>query len=106
MSTCLECGQDIPRSSQWNGLHISESGQVSWQGMKVQVSPTQAKMLFVLARRGEATRFSLEMTSKSDGGKVVDVQICNLRKKLRAAGIPVRIQNIHGFGYRLELIEP
>lgn len=102
MSVCPHCGQDRPDTARWGGLEARDMGEVFWRGIRLPVTLGQARLLKVLMRRGEATRLALEMTCGSPAGKSVEAQLCHLRRKLRAAGVPIAITAIRGVGYRLE----
>lgn len=100
MKTCDKCGHVLP--TDWHGLALSEHGDVFWRGIKqVSIPMGQASILRTLMARGEASSGSLEMLSDNASGKAAMVQISHLRRVLARYSIPVEIQNIYGWGYRL-----
>ncbi len=97
---CHHCGQDMPEAHEWHGLRVDSAGSVYWRGIRhLAFTKTEARILLILARRGEAPHLSLEMLSESI--ESITVHICRVRKKLKEARIPIGIENIYGFGYRL-----
>ena len=105
--TCHHCGQDIPKSAKWDGLEVRENGDLFWRGVRrLHLTPLPTRVMLALARRGEATHLALEMQSSSVDGASIPVQMVALRRKLKAAEVPIRIVAIKGYGYRLELESP
>ena len=100
MTTCHHCGQDMPVTLEWQGLRVTSFGSVYWRGIKVDVTPMQARILYALARRGEATHLSLEMMTASERGSSVKVHVHHLRRKLPG----LRIASVRDVGYRLETV--
>ncbi|WP_243368885.1 helix-turn-helix domain-containing protein [Microvirga solisilvae] len=67
------------------------------------VTPMQARLLACLLRRGEATKGQLMAAMHGDETEtaidVVDVQICNLRKRLKP--LRLAISTVWGHGYAI-----
>lgn len=76
-------------------------------------TPAEARMFIALLRRPQATKGMLHTASQRlepvasseevSEPKIVDVFICKMRKKLRARGVPIKIDTIWGRGYALSL---
>lgn len=89
-----------------DGLMVrSEPWRVYWQGLRVDsITQMLARFLFILLR-GQSNKvgyFAFDMCLRDDAGPTTTkVHVSRLRTQLRAHQIPVEIQNIHGWGYRL-----
>lgn len=109
MGHCPTCQRDIPlRAARGPLLVTSEPWRIYWQGKAIERVPAmQVRLLYVLVRRGEATISALDMLLREDATpQALRVHILRLRRLLRVEGIPLEIENIHGWGYRLVDKEP
>ena len=83
--------------------------RATYDGTPLDLTPTEFKLLAALAERPGQVLSREELllrvwsyTDGGDGGRLVDVHVGRLRKKLRAAGIrDVEVETARGFGYRL-----
>ncbi len=106
MTTCHHCGQDMPSKHGWRGLMVTSLGDVFWRGTKkFHLTNVQTRLLTMLVGRGEATHMALEMAIAGTSNSLMSVHMTNIRRKLRAANVPVRILPVHGHGYRLEVAD-
>lgn len=79
--------------------------QVSWDGSPLDVTPTQFAILHALANTpGEAVSKSRLVDqiwgATPRGQNVIEVHVCELRRRLAALGINV-VHTVRGFGYML-----
>jgi DNA-binding response OmpR family regulator len=78
-------------------------------GVALGLTPTEFKLLAALAHRPGQVLSREELLLRvwsyadgGDGGRLVDVHVGRLRKKLRSAGVrDVEVETARGFGYRL-----
>ena len=83
--------------------------RATYNGTALDLTPTEFKLLAALAERPGQVLSREELllrvwsyTDSGDGGRLVDVHIGRLRKKMRSAGIrDVEVETARGFGYRL-----
>jgi len=73
----------------------------TWLGRDLRLSSVQAGLLYALARTGEATHIQMGFVT-TEGA--VKTHVSHLRRIFAAAGAPDLIQNIQGWGYRLNPI--
>jgi DNA-binding response OmpR family regulator len=95
-----------------NGLAIdAESFTARLNGTRLDVTPTEFRLLQALARRpGHVLSRAQLLDAIAEPGRDVfersiDSHIKNLRRKLAACGAGELIQSIYGVGYRLESVE-
>jgi hypothetical protein len=85
---------------------------VAWNGSSVHLPPREMAAMLALARDVEAPVTSAELARRIWPGSAMvtryDVRrvVHQLRVLLRASGTPIRIRNVHGVGYGLELEPP
>jgi DNA-binding response OmpR family regulator len=86
--------------------------RVAWNGSSVHLPPREMAAMLALARDVEAPIASAELARRIWPGSVMvtpyDVRrvVHQLRGLLRSSGTPLRIRNVHGVGYGLELEQP
>ena len=86
--------------------------RVAWNGSSVHLPPREMAAMLTLARDVEAPVTSAELARRIWPGSAMvtryDVRrvVHQLRGLLRASGTPIRIRNVHGVGYGLELEPP
>jgi len=105
---CPCCGRPIPLRATRGGMSVeSDPWRVFWRGIEMAgVQPMQVRFLYSLIQRSEVAAASLEMfLGEESSHKGVIVHISHLRRLLRAHRVPARIDNIHGWGYRLRFTE-
>lgn len=109
MLRCSECGQPLPLCLERLGLEVTRQPRaVYYRGRRLDLSPAQTSIMEVFVRdNGRATYGALEMVAtEKTSGNSLKTQICKLRHRLAANGMPARIRAIHMEGYILELEEP
>jgi two-component system alkaline phosphatase synthesis response regulator PhoP len=92
------------------GLAVDEAGrEVSLDGERVALSPTEFDLLALLARQaGRAVRRQdivrdLDMAGASQGARSLDVHIRNIRRKLGdRSGARPWVETVRGFGYKID----
>ena len=75
---------------------------IYWQGIALDLSGAKARLLVMLIRRGDVSHAMVEAVA--GGYASAEVHMCNLRRILRAYGVPVSITCERGWGYRLAAI--
>jgi two-component system response regulator MtrA len=83
--------------------------RATYNDVPLDLTPTEFKLLAALADRPGQVLSREELllrvwsyTDGGDGGRLVDVHVGRLRKKMRSAGIrDVEVETARGFGYRL-----
>ena len=78
------------------------------------LSPSQARLYAILeARAAQIVPFALLETifdqssrGSAELASTIRVHVHGLRRRIRAAGVPVVITSIHGVGFRLQRLEP
>jgi DNA-binding response OmpR family regulator len=86
--------------------------QVLWDGSAVHLPPREMVAMLALPSDSGAPVSSLELSRRIWPGSAMvsayDVRrvIHQLRLLLRSSGMPLRIRNLHGQGYGLELDHP
>jgi hypothetical protein len=86
--------------------------RVAWNGSSVHLPPREMAAMLALARDVEAPVASSELARRIWPGSAMvtpyDVRrvVHGLRGLLRSSGTPLRIRNVHGVGYGLELEPP
>ena len=100
----------VERVIRIEGLVVDEAGrEVSLDGERVALSPTEFDLLALLARRlGQAVRRQdivrdLGMAGASEEARSLDVHVRNIRRKLgeRSGGRPW-VETVRGFGYKID----
>ena len=90
-------------------LHIDAlAHKVTWEGQLLELTPSEFKILEVLARhRGRV--FSRDQLTESVFGyaysgydRTIDVHVKNIRRKFKQANAPSFIKTIYGVGYKFE----
>ena len=90
---CPHCKQELPVESRACSVDLDRN-VVHVNGMTIKLQPSQAEVLWVLARRfGEVVTVSTLLLkvwgSEGGEGNNLGVSICNLRKKLRGSGLGI-----------------
>jgi hypothetical protein len=86
--------------------------RVAWNGSSIHLPPREMAAMLALARDVEAPVTSAELARRIWPGSAMvtryDVRrvVHQLRVLLRESGTPIRIRNVHGVGYGLELEPP
>jgi DNA-binding response OmpR family regulator len=86
--------------------------RVAWNGSAVHLPPREMAAMLALARDVGAPVASAELARRIWPGSAMvtpyDVRrvVHQLRLLLRTSGTPIRIRNVHGVGYGLELERP
>lgn len=115
----LHDGLDLPpRVSRAPALHFGDlvvdlrAMHATLRGAIVDLTPTEFKLLVALSERPGQVLSREELLLRvwnytdGDGGRLVDVHVGRLRKKLRRAGVEqVQLETARGFGYRLTAAE-
>ncbi|MGK2858949.1 MAG: response regulator [Thermoanaerobaculia bacterium] len=84
-----------------------ERHQISVDGKPIELTPTEMRILSILARSPGRVFSRGELITKALGGdsdvfeRTVDAHITNLRRKLRAAGRTDLVNTVFGAGYRM-----
>jgi hypothetical protein len=78
-----------------------------WRGEPVaNVRPTMVRVMLPLLRSGRATRDRMALALRDDSDALtVNKHVCEVRRAFRAAGVPVRIEPVFGWGYQLVMEE-
>lgn len=95
----------LPRRFERRGFAIDgASGQFSYQGRRGRLRASGARMLRRLLQFGEASfeQLAADIGSAEACNATVTESISRVREGLAAAGAPVRITSLYGWGYKLE----
>lgn len=90
-------------------LMINElSHAASWNGNRLNLTPTEFKMLMHLARHPERVYSRAQLAESLFGyesiteDRTIDAHIKNLRQKLQNAGAPNLVKTVYGVGYKYD----
>ena len=84
----------------------AEASEAFVAGVRIALSPTEARLLQILARAGGRVVSRDDLAERGlrggveAGARTVDVHVKNLRRKLEAAGVSC-VETVFGVGYRL-----
>lgn len=103
MPTCHHCGAPIVHEAKHGPLLVrSDPPQAFWHGKRLKIAPGEARLLFQLAR-GWGSYGSLEMLCARDTTttRAIAVRISKLRHRLAALAVPLAIETVWGWGFKL-----
>jgi DNA-binding response OmpR family regulator len=104
MTICPECGQptDPPRSERGPLVALADPPAVYYRGVRLALSPQQARILGLLVREGWASYAMIDLAAMSlkSSAAATKVEIYNIRRNLPRG---VEIVNEYGRGYRLDV---
>ncbi len=102
MTRCPYCDGPLDRQISRGGLTVTaDPSEAYWQGERLPIPPTKARMLYALARNGKAHRDVLSGITSGVTANNVQVHISALRKLLVCLGVPMRIEAVPSWGFRL-----
>lgn len=110
---CLECGQLIEPASEApflaGPLLVRPGARVVEHGLRcVGLTEQQFRILALLVKRGSARKVAIyeQVFVRLDGDgpdpKIVDVQVCKLRRALRKIGAEGVVRTVWGRGYAFD----
>ena len=97
-----------PQELEWEGLKIDfHQHRVEIQGKKIRLTPTEFRLLAILAREPNRVLSRTQLVDRAFGydfeglERTVDVHILNLRRKIEPdTNHPTYIKTIYGMGYK------
>lgn len=103
---CPHCGAETPDTLSLGDLAVNYNPpEVLWKRLRLNISPAESRQLYALMRRGRASYDALAILPSGEycGTDVVRTRICHIRRKLKAADVPVVIESIPLYGYKIGL---
>jgi DNA-binding response OmpR family regulator len=103
---CETCGRAHPVAAA--GISLKPKG-FDYQGRHVPLSIGETEVFRLLAKgfgevvhkaRVHASIYSADENGGADP-KILDIRMCNIRKKIKAAAVPLEIKTVWGVGYQL-----
>jgi hypothetical protein len=103
---CHGCGQYLPERVERGGLVVQrDPSVVFWRGERVEMKPALASMLRLFVRFGDVPHEALDNVHCGTAVKTTWDMLGRLRKALAAVTDEVKIKNVRGWGYRIEISE-
>ena len=99
---CPACQRPIP-SVRGGLMATDEPVMIYWRGIALDIKGAKARLMAALIQRGEVSHGMIEAVAGGYGS--AKVHVCNLRRILRGCGVPVEIECVRGWGYRLAVSE-
>jgi hypothetical protein len=90
---------------EWDGLRVeTDPWRAYWQGKRIPLERRMVQILYPLVESGQA-RFNVLWSFLKNSAKpeTVYAYITHIRGRFAKAGVPVKIVNDYGWGWRLEL---
>jgi DNA-binding response OmpR family regulator len=106
VKVCHGCGQTLPERVERGGLVVQRNpSAVFWKGEQVEMKPALASMLRLFVRFGHVSHEALDTVHCGTAVKTKWDMLGRLRKALAAVTDEVKIKNVWGWGYRIEISE-
>ena len=105
---CPDCGCNLSKNPivTVGQLRVDPTGAAWWGDRRIATTRQHSRILYALAKSfpWTLTRDVLVVAMGSDAEpKMVDVQVCKLRQRMKLADVPVGlIETVWGRGYRLD----
>lgn len=111
---CECCGQELAATKETKtlagGRLTISMGLITLDGETVPITKQQRAVAYLLASKlglmvtkGRILDFIMTDRPNEDapGVKILDVVVCNLRKRIKDNNLPIRIETVFGDGYRM-----
>jgi DNA-binding response OmpR family regulator len=103
---CPHCGAETPDTLTLGDLAVSYNPpETLWKGKRLNISPAESRQLYTMMRRGRASYDALAILPSGEycGTDVVRTRICKIRRKFAEAGVPIVIESVREYGYKIGL---